>query len=73
MYINYFKYCIVNSKLYLACISATYFSMPTVNNSIIIIMIHRNFIIFKQYYKYNYTPHYLKVVYNLLVCYQNVT
>ena len=31
-----------------------------------------NFIIYKQYYIYNYTPHYLKVVYNLLVCYQNL-
>ena len=32
-----------------------------------------NFIIFKQYYIYKYTPHYLTVVYNLLVCYQNLT
>ena len=32
-----------------------------------------HFIIFKQYYIYNYTPHYLKVVHNLLVCYQNLT
>ena len=32
-----------------------------------------NFIMFKQYYIYNYTPHYLKVVYNLLVWYQNLT
>ena len=34
---------------------------------------NENFIIYKQYYIYNYTPHYLKVVYNLLVCYQNLT
>ena len=28
-----------------------------------------NFIIFKEYYIYNYTPLYLKVVHNWLVCY----
>ena len=32
-----------------------------------------NFVIFKQYYICNYTPHYQKVVYNWLVCYQNLT
>ena len=32
-----------------------------------------NFVIYKQYYIYNYTPHYLTVEYNLLVCYQNLT
>ena len=31
---------------------------------------NENFIILKQYYIYNYTPLYLKVVHNWLVCYQ---
>ena len=33
---------------------------------------NENFIIFKQYYIYNYTPLYLKIVHNWLVCYQNL-
>ena len=31
-----------------------------------------NFIILKQYYIYNYTPLYLKVVHNWLVCYRKL-
>ena len=33
---------------------------------------NENFIIFKQYYIYNYTSLYLKAVHNWLVCYQNL-
>ena len=33
---------------------------------------NENFMIFKQYYIYNYTPLYLNVVHNWLVCYQNL-